>query len=231
MQQKIQLQIPKPCHEDWSAMSPTEQGRFCQLCKKEVVDFTAMSDKDLLDYFSAGAPNICGRMAKSQVNRSLVIPAAPRKMWWKYWMGVAASLLLFFSKTQAQQRTMGTPVVQTTEIVKDTTIKGKVSSNTQEQQEHRIITVYGKVMDDKKEAVPGAVIKVLGSNTATASNASGKFVIKVDGSKTCYLSIGSVGYTTREIKINVSKMEAQHIVVSLNPEIMGLMGDVIVVEK
>jgi hypothetical protein len=228
MQKKIRLQIPKPCHEDWSTMDPTEQGRFCQLCKKEVVDFTAMSDKEVLNYFSVNSPNICGRMAKSQINRSLAIPAEPRKIWWKYWMGVAASLLLFFSKSQAQQRTMDIPVIQTTGLAKDTTIKGKICANTQD---HKILTISGKVVDDQKAAVAGAVIRLLGSNATAVSNESGKFVIKVDGSKTSYLSIGYLGYVTREIKIKASKTEAQEIIVALKPAVMGLKGDIVVVEE
>lgn len=228
MQKKIRLQIPKPCHEDWSTMNATEQGRFCQLCKKEVVDFTAMSDRAVLNYFSAGAPNICGRMAKSQLNRSLAIPAEPRKIWWKYWMGVAASLLLFFSKSQAQQRTMGTPVIQTTGITKDTTVKGKICANTQD---YKIITISGKLIDDQKAAVAGAVIRKVGSNTTTVSNASGKFVMKVDGSNTSYISIAAVGFIEKEIKIKPSKIKAQPLIVLLKPAVMGLMGDVVVVEE
>jgi len=41
--QKLQLSIPEPCHENWHQMTPTEQGRFCNACSKEVVDFSMMN--------------------------------------------------------------------------------------------------------------------------------------------------------------------------------------------
>jgi len=51
MPKAIQLNIPKPCHENWNAMSPKEQGRYCGSCQKTVVDFSVMSDKEIVDYF------------------------------------------------------------------------------------------------------------------------------------------------------------------------------------
>jgi hypothetical protein len=46
--QKLQLAIPEPCHENWHHMTPTDQGRFCNACAKEVVDFSMMTHIELL---------------------------------------------------------------------------------------------------------------------------------------------------------------------------------------
>ena len=35
--------IPNPCSEDWSKMTPTEKGAFCDKCQKEVRDYTTES--------------------------------------------------------------------------------------------------------------------------------------------------------------------------------------------
>lgn len=44
----MKITIPTPCHEDWSKMSPSERGRFCGSCKKEVHDFTGKSDEHVI---------------------------------------------------------------------------------------------------------------------------------------------------------------------------------------
>lgn len=59
------LNIPKPCHENWDEMSPTEKGRFCNVCSKTVVDFTKMTDEESLNYFRANkGKRICGKISK-----------------------------------------------------------------------------------------------------------------------------------------------------------------------
>ena len=45
--QKLQLSIPEPCHENWQQMTPTEQGRYCNACAKEVVVLT----KESIEHF------------------------------------------------------------------------------------------------------------------------------------------------------------------------------------
>ena len=50
--QKLQLSIPEPCHENWQEMTPTQQGRFCKACAKEVIDFSMMTDTEVLNYFA-----------------------------------------------------------------------------------------------------------------------------------------------------------------------------------
>ena len=62
MKEAIQLKIAQPCHENWQAMTPVEQGRHCGSCAKNVVDFTIMSDREIIDYISLHASgDTCGR--------------------------------------------------------------------------------------------------------------------------------------------------------------------------
>ncbi len=67
---KIQLSIPEPCHEDWNKMSISQQGRYCQSCKKEVIDFSHMPDDKILKML-AYSVNICGRVEEDQLGRNL----------------------------------------------------------------------------------------------------------------------------------------------------------------
>ena len=69
---KIQISIPTPCHQSWAEMTPTEKGKFCAMCQKNVVDFTNMSDAEVVTYLSAAKGNVCGRYQVSQLDRELV---------------------------------------------------------------------------------------------------------------------------------------------------------------
>lgn len=64
----MRLSVPKPCHEDWNKMTLNEQGAFCKVCAKTVVDFSAMSDDEVLNYFkNKGEEKTCGRFKASQL--------------------------------------------------------------------------------------------------------------------------------------------------------------------
>ena len=66
-----QINIPQPCHQDWNKMNPEQSGRFCSECKTTVVDFTNMSDKQLMEYLSK-SKHLCGRFNDEQVENTNV---------------------------------------------------------------------------------------------------------------------------------------------------------------
>lgn len=65
------ISIPAPCHENWDAMTPAQQGRHCGACQKTVIDFTMMSDGQILDVLRRNN-RPCGRYRASQLDRALV---------------------------------------------------------------------------------------------------------------------------------------------------------------
>jgi len=93
MKQSLQLKIPTPCGEDWTGMQPTEKGRHCQSCCKTVVDFTEMSDAEIIRHLSQAGPHVCGRLMPDQLNRTLA-PAPVQKNGRSGWAWVLASLLM-----------------------------------------------------------------------------------------------------------------------------------------
>lgn len=51
-------------------MTPTEQGRHCAVCQTEVVDFTRMTDGEVLAFLRHTIPgHRCGMFREDQVGR------------------------------------------------------------------------------------------------------------------------------------------------------------------
>jgi hypothetical protein len=68
---KMHISVENPCHEDWQKMTPETQGRFCGACEKTVVDFSEMSDAEILLYFSKPKiEKVCGRFRPEQLSPS-----------------------------------------------------------------------------------------------------------------------------------------------------------------
>lgn len=57
----IKIQVSTPCHEKWEHMQTAAQGNFCNACQKTVIDFTKMTDNQLMEYFKKPGTNVCGR--------------------------------------------------------------------------------------------------------------------------------------------------------------------------
>ena len=89
MKKAIRISIPEPCHEDWNKMTPTEKGKFCAVCTKEVFDFSKSTDEELVKLAHAGN-NLCGRFRADQLEREIKLE---RKAGWSL-APLAASVLL-----------------------------------------------------------------------------------------------------------------------------------------
>lgn len=76
MPKHLRVSIPEPCHENWNHMSPTDKGRHCNSCDKVVVDFSTMSDTQIVDYFKAVNTKTCGRFRSDQLNRDISFTAS-----------------------------------------------------------------------------------------------------------------------------------------------------------
>jgi hypothetical protein len=94
----LKISIPTPCHEDWGAMTPNEQGRHCTSCAKTVIDFTSMSDEEVKYFFiNKKEEKVCGRFKNEQLHRIVIelphnIFYLPMPGWKKF---LVASLVTF----------------------------------------------------------------------------------------------------------------------------------------
>lgn len=61
------ITINEPCNESWENMLITNNGKLCFLCSKEVIDFTAWSDIEILEYLAKNPLKVCGRLSQKQL--------------------------------------------------------------------------------------------------------------------------------------------------------------------
>lgn len=73
METNFKISVPKPCHEDWNAMTPDQTGRFCNSCSKSVVDFSSMKAAEIQKYFIQNqGQKICGRFKTEQLDSIII---------------------------------------------------------------------------------------------------------------------------------------------------------------
>lgn len=214
--QHLQLSIPEPCHENWQHMTPTQQGRYCNACAKEVVDFSMMTDTEVLNYFTTLThEKVCGRALPAQLDRIIARPKEPVKRLFWYW-NYLVMFFMFFSKTNTVKAQGGIRTVTELSPVKP------VDDNIGE----GIITswvVKGKVTDIDGNPVPFATIKIRGNRAGFSADAGGAYSIRVKTAD--LLIISAIGFKGAEVPVGTHTL----IYTVLDKPATMLTGDVVVV--
>lgn len=115
------LSIPQPCPASWEQMTPVAGGRYCASCEKVVVDFSRMSEAEVVAWLGRNGRS-CGRFRPQQ----LAAPPAPRG--WAAWLAaVVVSLGACESAPPLPGYTTGEPQLTAPAASVDTVvIRGRV---------------------------------------------------------------------------------------------------------
>ncbi|MBN8822141.1 MULTISPECIES: hypothetical protein [unclassified Spirosoma] len=176
----LTIHIPNPCHERWEEMQPTEQGRFCASCQKTVIDYSALSDQELVKLLRNASGQICGRLRDDQLNRALSLTSSSQPFSWRRWVGVLATALLSWKTSLAQFNSLGRPVSSRPEIAVAPIPIRAIGAKTE-------WTVSGRVLqlDSTGQASPavGAYVWVSGltKGASTQTDSSGRYSVIVSG--------------------------------------------------
>ncbi len=207
---KFQLNIQEPCHENWNNMSPSQQGRYCSACSKEVIDFSECSDAELLNFFSRSKGQVCGRLYSDQLNR-VIAPKPKKKLFW--YLNYVWALVFFAAKpglAQAQQKAKAGQTVVPHKKPKIPKLVGFVAMSNQS-------TFSGIVKDEAGNPLPAASIQAMGTTAGTVADSAGRFTITLDNDNG-YLQISAIGY--QPVSIPVSGQQPAEIVLQKRGELL-----------
>ncbi len=219
MKKKLTLSIPKPCHEDWNKMQPSEQGRFCLSCQKDVVDLSAMTDKELYNFFSSlNGKTVCGNIDSTRLNSAIPVPVEPKKkkLWYVQYL---TAVFLFFNKSEARAQVKApTHTVPENNVL----LRGKVA--------YRPVTaglITVKVIDAKGNPISGVSVAAEAGRNGGQTNEEGNFSFKLNNNDSL-ISFSRIGYEERiislaelridqTVKLSPSKLMLQEVVVVAYP--------------
>lgn len=165
----IQINVPKPCHEDWDKMTPCERGRHCAVCKTPVIDYRHYTDEELLkDYFDNPDAKVCGIFNDHQLNRKIFKPKT-RKAYYQWFINLALITLLHNTQTAT---------AKTNEPAKTVLVTPEYTP------QHAHGSLSGKIIDSDSNVVKNAVVVLYDNEDSTIvkgdgiSGFDGNFLIK-----------------------------------------------------
>jgi len=190
MNNQFNLNIKTPCTENFNSFSPTKKGGFCDSCTKEVIDFSTMNSKEIINYFETNkVENTCGRFTNKQLT-TMYSPSKQKGRKISIISGIAFAFLTLFSFTKTQAQNLKS--------------KTKDSSNTSAKFEKIIndknITVKG-VVSENGVPIPGVNIVLEGSNIGTTSDFDGNFDFPVMLKKGDVLVFSYIGFNSKKVTV------------------------------
>lgn len=202
-------------------MSPTQKGKFCGSCQKEVIDFTKLSASEIARK-TKNSKQLCGRFTSTQLEQEYVSTSQNSLSRLGIALGLG-SIIAVAQPSFAQEE-------KTAKVKVDAENDSQYNESTQAETQKDSITIKGTVIDEEGLPLPGVSVIQQNSSHGTQTDFDGNFSIKIlkeDFEDKVFLEFSYVGFETTLIKIKPDE-ENQIIKLQLNPD-MALEGEVVIV--
>lgn len=241
MKKQFSLEIQNPCNENFSKMTPNEQGSFCSSCAKNVIDLSKKSNAEIAKILAnSKESSICARLKTSQLDEVFEYTETSKFNNFKYATAIAATVLLS-SGVAAQEKQ---PVKTEVDVAQERPIMmGKIAP-VKPVKKQISFSIVGKLLDSKTKkplsakAYPNLTIYIEGASDQVKINPkTGSFEVPVvldSAVKQVNVSISSddKSYNNNyKIDLKTIKNNKLNLNIIINPEealqsyhIMGGMG-------
>lgn len=212
MAKHLHLTIAEPCHEDWNNMTGNEKGKFCGSCQKQVIDFTGMTDAQLIAFFKRQSTgSVCGRLYDDQLDKPIPVPRK-RIPWIKYFFQFSLPLFLTSLKLNAQKNKDVAYTVQQKESTSIIVLGGiSRTDNLVHVAVNRNILIKGTIVNEEGQPVSYANIE-RGLSRAV-SDQNGVFSMEIPrDTKEMKLRISRVGFEEKEIPVTEKQILSEGII-------------------
>lgn len=222
MKNSTQISVKKPCNEKFQNFLVTSNGGFCNSCSKEVIDFTRMTDTQLLAHLKKSQGETCGRFKKSQLktyNTNSFTPMISNSL-----LGTLSFSLLALCVTPDihAQDNAATPEKLKTEL--------SISKNNTSQNNISIekYTVKGLVQDENNTPLPDVSIVLKGSTVGTTTDYDGNFEFPRQLNVNDVLVFNYIGFESQEYKVKAGESEIIELTITFDYSDIELLGEVVV---
>lgn len=220
---RLRITIENPCNKiDWTSMSDYERGKFCSICSRGVVDFSKMTDGEIVNYLNRSEEAICARLNKSQMSRVLEINK-PNKI--NHWNKIAATFALMTFTTVASANN-----------VLDNGLKMELSINESIEDKKKYIVknqsndsipkiIKGKVIEEGWDHPVQTTVFVMGTKIKVETDSLGNFEILIPKKyrkEEITLVVESTGVEGDTVlTLNVSELPKDEVIITKKPMAIG----------
>ena len=205
----VHLTIPTPCHQRWQDMTTDGTGRFCASCQKTVVDFSTLTDQQVISLLAQQNGSGCGRFRVGQLGRVLSVDSSASRSSARFLSLLTAGLL---GVQSAQANALPAPPELVRQPITDQTAHHVLPVVGEEIMTDSVRIITGRVVEQSTNAaLSGATVVIKGTNKGANTDAEGHFQVRIPTELTSdniTLQITSIGYVTQEIQVRSRQLNA-----------------------
>lgn len=218
----ITLSIPSPCSASWSSFTPTQNGGFCGSCSTNVVDFTKMSETEVIDYLKNHS-STCGRFRTDQLKTYATLPVAQLRTGSTLFKAGLLSLLVVALGQPAISHPLEKPITETSRHVAQRKSMAEVISTDR--------VVRGRVIfEDDNTPLAGVNVYLKDmTTTGVATGVDGRFEFPRKLKEGDVLVFSFIGMATQEYVVTAQAQE--NIEIRMTYDMCVVMGKVAVNEE
>jgi hypothetical protein len=203
----MKLTIPKPCSENWDAMQDITKGKFCNLCSKQVIDFTNFTDEQIIQYFEQQGET-CGRLTQKQIDRiNLLLQKQSNdqpNLWRIFAWALSASTIT--SITTLQEVKAENTVYQ--EVINKKTPLQIIDTTKNTTSQSWIISGKVRAVSDSTDLL-GVTVMIKGTSIGTITDLDGTYKLDISqfsNQSEVILVFSVIGFETQEHKITLQNI-------------------------
>lgn len=185
------LQINKPCKENWENMKDTGNGKFCELCSKNVIDFSGLSQIEITNTLKF-SKDVCAKITIQQAKEPLINTSVQYDFNFPYSRNIVAASLAVSTTLVSCQDSKNNEIPIQTNTSLQIDLNSKEQNNTKLNKSNELNSIKdksvsesiftGKIYSEKK-SVPVKNAKVMLVTTykifTTYSLNDGSFILKI----------------------------------------------------
>lgn len=201
----FRLTIPNPCEQKWDLMAPSNKGKYCSHCQKTVIDFSRLSDNEIINIVAQTPGKICGRLTQQQINYHFSNDQKLRRL---LLHKIFAGIAIFGISNESSAFSITTTYENASIIQEKITLNPRDKSTITTDTLKNVIE--GTVFDAQtKETVPFSNLIIEGTTIGSQADANGKFVVIIPDSlvgEKITLVVNSVTYDNFQFQIERSEL-------------------------